>query len=232
MRRDAAGTSRGARGGTSTAGTAALRGAAGAAKPAARAGPAAAPARGGPAPSAAGSAVKGGARSSAAVVSAANQAAAEDELAQEELVAISTAKLRFNFDQFEAEPRVASQGASGQGQGAGVPALVDGEEFVLSRAGGFRLERASELRRVRQLLAEGCSGGENRCDGGASAEPHTPLLLLAASGMGKSTLLAQMVQAVRKEDLYDVVHAVFVGSVERSSDALAVGVCVCVCVCV
>ena len=198
MRRDAAGTSRGARGGTSTAGTAALRGAAGAAKPAARAGPAAAAARGGPAPSAAGSAVKGGARSSAAVVSAANQAAAEDELAQEELVAISTAKLRFNFDQFEHEG-MASQGASGQGQGTEMPSLVDGEEFVLSRAGGFRLERASELRRVRQLLAEGCSGGENRCDGGASAEPHTPLLLLAASGMGKSTLLAQMVQAVRKE---------------------------------
>jgi hypothetical protein len=55
---------------------------------------------------------------------------------------------------------------------------------VLSKAGGFRLERAeaSELHRVRQLLTEGYGRGENRCDGGGAQ--NAPLLLLAALGMG------------------------------------------------
>ena len=57
---------------------------------------------------------------------------------------------------------------------------------------------------------------------------NTPLLLLAASGMGKSTLLAQVVGSIRKGRHYDVLHSVFVGSVERSSDALAVGRALCV----
>ena len=61
----------------------------------------------------------------------------------------------------------------------------------------------------------------------SSGELNTPLLLLAASGMGKSTLLAQVVKAVRLAGHYDVVHSVFVGSVERSSDALAVGRALC-----
>jgi len=154
----------------------------------------------------------------AATAAAAQQA--EDELAQEELVAISNAQKRFSFDRFDADP---SEAQAGQGPGAAagassVPSLVDGEEFVLSRAGGFRLERASELRQVRQLLA----------DDSAAAARGTPLLLLAASGMGKSTLLAQMVQLTRQEGTYDVVHAVFVGSVERSTDAIAVGRALCV----
>ncbi len=170
------------------------------------------------------SAAKGGASAGASVpgggaaAAAAVQQAAEDELAQEELVAISNAHKRFSFDRFDADP---SEAQAGQGPGAAggssVPSLVDAEEFVLSRAGGFRLERASELCQVRQLLADD-----------AAAARGTPLLLLAASGMGKSTLLAQMVQLTRQEGTYDVVHAVFVGSVERSTDALAVGRALCV----
>jgi len=97
-------------------------------------------------------------------------------------------------------------------------AREDSEDFVLSRAGGFQLDRLIEKDNIMKLVSNSFSS-EGR---------NTPLLLLAASGMGKSTLLAQAVGSMRKGRQYDVLHSVFVGSVERSSDALAVGRALCV----
>ena len=137
----------------------------------------------------------------------------EDELEAEERLAQESAHRCFAFDEFpsDCEPGVAEAGAS---------PLVDGEDFVLSRAGGFRLDRSAERENVLRLLA--CQRRE-----AASRQHNLPLLVLAASGMGKSTLLAQVVQAARDDPHYDVVHSVFIGSVEGSSDALCVGRALC-----
>jgi hypothetical protein len=140
-------------------------------------------------------------------------------LAEEELLAIRTAD-RFKFDDLDSLcDHAVSADSTNDNERENGSWLVDGEEYVLARAGTFKLERARELENVLNMLTtQFASHG---------AGSNTPLLMLAASGMGKSTLLAQVVQAARENGSYDLLHCVFVGSVEGSTDALNVGRALC-----
>ena len=93
-----------------------------------------------------------------------------------------------------------------------VSSIVDGEASVLSRAESL-LQREEQVNRVLQFLAD--------------QEGLTPpAVLLAKSGSGKSTFVAQLVSRLRKQiqsatsdgtAQFDVVRAIFVGSTAGST---------------
>ena len=88
--------------------------------------------------------------------------------------------------------------------------IVDGEAAVLERAGALLLARPTQAARVRQRLAT------------------VPVVaVLAKSGTGKSTFVAQLVRELRSGvsgdgARFDVVHVVFVGAAEGSTSLFRV----------
>ena len=83
--------------------------------------------------------------------------------------------------------------------------VVDNEAAVLSRAGSVYLERASTTAAALELVT-------------SAAGTRRPVVLLASSGAGKSTFLAQLVTKLRASGSpFDAVHAVFVGATDGST---------------
>ena len=102
-------------------------------------------------------------------------------------------------------------GASTSDASGPVASIVDGEASILARS-SVLLERPDEVSRVERLLerVSGSVGG--------------PAVLVAKSGSGKSTFVAQLVACLRTEKprRYDIVHAVFVGSTAGSTSLFLV----------
>ena len=92
--------------------------------------------------------------------------------------------------------RASTEAVSPSGHAASV---CNGEGSVLERAGGALLERPGPARHVERLL-----------DGGVA-------VVMAKSGSGKSTFMAQLVQRLRADARFEVLHCVFVGCAEGST---------------